>query len=124
VNRGVGYVPRDPTATCRWTREIRTTSHRLTVGGELNKVAADIATGRNMAGVHWRTDCTQAVRLGEESAIGALREAKEAALEDAVFTLGRFDGTTLVICPSPDPPGLVPRASRDTRPVSAVRRGR
>ncbi|KUL23647.1 vanadium-dependent haloperoxidase [Streptomyces regalis] len=70
---------------------------RLTVGGELNKVAANIATGRNMAGVHWRTDYTQAVRLGEEIAIGVLREAKEATLEDAAFTLSRFDGTTLSI---------------------------
>lgn len=38
---------------------------RLTVGGELNEVAANIATGRNMAGVHWRTDFTEVVRLGE-----------------------------------------------------------
>ena len=29
---------------------------RLTVGGELNKVAANIAIARNMAGVHWRSD--------------------------------------------------------------------
>ncbi|MET9431410.1 vanadium-dependent haloperoxidase [Streptomyces sp. NPDC003036] len=70
---------------------------RLTVGGELNKVAANIATGRNMAGVHWRTDYTEAVRLGEEIAIGLLREMKETTLEDAVLTLNRFDGTTLAI---------------------------
>jgi hypothetical protein len=70
---------------------------RLTVGGELNKVAANIATGRNMAGVHWRTDFTEAVRLGEEIAIGVLREAKEVTLEDAVFTLSRFDGSTLAL---------------------------
>ncbi|GGK89147.1 hypothetical protein GCM10010094_57800 [Streptomyces flaveus] len=70
---------------------------RLTVGGELNKVAANIATGRNMAGVHWRTDYTEAVRLGEEVAMGVLHEAKEAALKDAVFTLSRFDGTTMTV---------------------------
>ena len=28
----------------------------LTVGGELNKLASNVATGRNHAGVHWRTD--------------------------------------------------------------------
>ena len=27
----------------------------LTVGGELNKIASNVATGRNIAGVHWRT---------------------------------------------------------------------
>jgi hypothetical protein len=28
----------------------------LTVGGELDKLAANIAFARNIAGVHWRTD--------------------------------------------------------------------
>ncbi|WP_187645569.1 vanadium-dependent haloperoxidase [Streptomyces sp. TRM49041] len=70
---------------------------RLTVGGELDKVASNIAIGRSMAGVHWRTDYTQAVRLGEDIAIGLLREAKESTLEDAEFTLSRFDGTTMSI---------------------------
>ncbi|MDX2553349.1 hypothetical protein [Streptomyces stelliscabiei] len=50
-----------------------------------------------MAGVHWRTDFTEALRLGEEIAIGVLREAKEVTLEDAVFTLSRFDGTTIAV---------------------------
>ncbi|GAA2648727.1 hypothetical protein [Streptomyces vastus] len=67
------------------------------IGSELNKVAANIATGRNKAGVHWRSDYTEAVRLGEEVAIGVLREAKESTLEDAVFTLSRFDGTTMTV---------------------------
>ncbi|MGW0820678.1 vanadium-dependent haloperoxidase [Streptomyces sp. NPDC002845] len=70
---------------------------RLTVGGELNKVAANISIGRNMAGVHWRTDYTASVRLGEEIAIGLLRESKEVTLERADFTLSRFDGTTVTI---------------------------
>jgi membrane-associated phospholipid phosphatase len=70
---------------------------RLTVGGELNKLAANIATARNMAGVHWRTDYSEAVRLGEEIAIGILREVKSANHEDASFSLSRFDGTSLTI---------------------------
>jgi hypothetical protein len=72
-------------------------AYRLTVGGVLNKVAANIATGRNMAGVHWRTDYTEAVPLGEDVAIGILREAKKSTLEDAVFTLSSFDGTTMTV---------------------------
>jgi membrane-associated phospholipid phosphatase len=70
---------------------------RLTVGGELNKLAANIATGRNMAGVHWRTDFTEAVRLGEQVGIGILRETVRATAEDAHFTLSRFDGTTVTV---------------------------
>ena len=37
---------------------------RLTVSGELNKLAANISIGRNMAGVHWRTDYTESAKLG------------------------------------------------------------
>jgi hypothetical protein len=70
---------------------------RLTVGGELNKVAANIAIGRNMAGVHWRSDYSQSIRLGEEVAIGLLREVTQSTLEDAHFTLSRFDGHTVTI---------------------------
>lgn len=72
-------------------------SEQLTVGGELNKVAANIALGRNMAGVHWRSDYTQSVRLGEELAIGILRELKFTSNERFSFTLSRFDGTAITI---------------------------
>jgi hypothetical protein len=46
----------------------------LTVGGELNKVAANIAIGRNWAGVHYRSDYTESLLLGEKVAIGVLQE--------------------------------------------------
>jgi membrane-associated phospholipid phosphatase len=70
---------------------------RLTVGGELNKLAANISSGRNMAGVHWRTDFTESLRLGEEVAIGILREMARSTHEQASFTLSRFNGTTMTI---------------------------
>ncbi|WP_206057647.1 MULTISPECIES: vanadium-dependent haloperoxidase [Nocardiopsis] len=69
----------------------------LTVGGELDKVAANISLGRNMAGVHWRTDHTASVRLGEEIAIRILREQVRLGNESAHFTLRRFDGTSITI---------------------------
>jgi membrane-associated phospholipid phosphatase len=70
---------------------------RLTVGGELDKVAANIATGRNMAGVHWRTDYNEAVRLGEAVAIGVLRDQVRIGHEAASFGLTRFDGSRMTI---------------------------
>jgi hypothetical protein len=70
---------------------------RLTVGSELNKLAANIAIGRNMGGVHWRSDYTESVKLGEAVAIGIMREHKELTNEDATFTLSRFDGTSTSI---------------------------
>ncbi|MEE1939097.1 vanadium-dependent haloperoxidase [Streptomyces sp. TRM 70361] len=72
-------------------------SGRLTVGGELNKLAANIAIGRNMGGVHWRSDYSASVRLGEEIAMGVLREVKRSTREDASFSLSRFDGTTTTL---------------------------
>jgi hypothetical protein len=70
----------------------------LTVGGELNKIAANVALGRNMAGVHWRSDATESIKLGEEIAIGVLRDQR--ATYNEVFngfTLTKFDGTTVVV---------------------------
>ncbi|MFJ6674014.1 vanadium-dependent haloperoxidase [Actinosynnema sp. NPDC091369] len=69
----------------------------LTVGGELDKVAANVATARNMAGVHWRTDFTEAVLLGEAVGIGVLRDHVRVNHEDASFGLTRFDGRRITI---------------------------
>ncbi len=44
----------------------------LTIGGELDKLASNIAIGRNMAGVHWRTDYSQSVLLGQRIATSVL----------------------------------------------------
>jgi len=69
----------------------------LTVGGELNKVAANIATGRNAAGIHWRTDFSEGLLLGEQVALGILEEQKLAHNQPFTYTLTRFDGTTITI---------------------------
>jgi hypothetical protein len=69
----------------------------LTVGGELNKLAANIAIGRNAAGVHWRSDYTGSVKLGEEIAIRVLQEQKPTYNEDHHLSLTKFDGTAITI---------------------------
>ncbi len=69
----------------------------LTVGGELNKVAANIAAARNFAGIHWRSDFSASVVLGESVAIGILEEQRETYDEDAHFSLTKFDGATITI---------------------------
>jgi hypothetical protein len=65
----------------------------LTVGGELNKLAANISLARDFAGIHWRTDSTESLKLGEAIAIGILEEQKPTYAEDVRFTFTRFDGT-------------------------------
>ncbi len=71
---------------------------RLTVGGELNKLAANIALGRDAAGVHWRTDGIEGLKLGEVVAIRVLQDRKTLYNEPfSGFTLTKFDGTTITI---------------------------
>jgi hypothetical protein len=70
----------------------------LTVGGELNKLAANVAMGRNAAGIHWRTDAVAGLKLGEDVALGILAEMRACYHEGfAGFTLTRFDGTTATV---------------------------
>jgi hypothetical protein len=70
----------------------------LTIGGELNKLATNISIGRDTAGVHWRTDAIEGLKLGEELAISILKEYKLTYNEHFNgFTLKKFDGTTITI---------------------------
>jgi hypothetical protein len=69
----------------------------LTLGNELNKLAANVAIARNMAGVHWRSDYAESVRLGEAVAIGLLQEQKLTYNEFSGLSIIRFDGTQIVI---------------------------
>ncbi|HEX5832425.1 MAG TPA: vanadium-dependent haloperoxidase [Pyrinomonadaceae bacterium] len=70
----------------------------LTVGGELNKIASNVANGRNIAGVHWRSDANESLKLGEQIAIGILRDQRECYNEVFNgFSLTKFDGTTVTV---------------------------
>src|SRR5215471_16558357 len=70
----------------------------LTVGGELDKLASNIAIGRNIAGVHWRSDATESLKLGEQIAIGYLRDERHCFNEEFTgFSVTKFDGTTIII---------------------------
>jgi hypothetical protein len=56
----------------------------LTVNGELNKLASNIAFARSMAGVHWRSDNLWGLLLGERVAIELLREQTQPARDGSV----------------------------------------
>ncbi|HEY0018891.1 MAG TPA: vanadium-dependent haloperoxidase [Longimicrobium sp.] len=71
---------------------------QMTVGGELNKLAGNIALFRNAAGVHWRSDYTESLPFGEDIAIGLLQEISLGFNEDdAFFELTKFDGQKIRI---------------------------
>jgi hypothetical protein len=70
----------------------------MTVGGELNKLAGNIAIFRNVAGVHWRSDYTDSLPFGEAVAIGLLQEMSLGFNEDdAFFELTKLDGQKIQI---------------------------
>jgi hypothetical protein len=70
----------------------------LTVGGELDKLAGNISYGRDFAGLHWRSDAADGLRLGEAVAISVLEEMRYTGNElFAGFSLRRFDGTRVSV---------------------------
>jgi hypothetical protein len=71
----------------------------LTIGGEIDKLASNIAFGRNFAGIHWRSDAEWGMRLGEAAAISLLQDQSNnyAGENFDGFTITKFDGTTVTI---------------------------
>jgi hypothetical protein len=70
----------------------------LKLGGEINKLAANIALARDAAGVHYRSDSIRGLRLGEDAAIGLLADYTRTYNERfAGFVLTKFDGTRVEI---------------------------
>ena len=71
---------------------------RLTIHGELNKLAANVAMGRSMGGVHWRTDNTRSLRLGERVATIMLRRILPTYAERPIsLSYVNFDGNRVRI---------------------------
>ncbi len=70
---------------------------KLTVENELNKLAANIAFGRDWAGVHYWSDQIESLRLGEQIALGILEEQKLQYGENFSMTVPLFDGTSVRI---------------------------
>ena len=60
----------------------------LTIGGELNKLASNIAIARDFAGVHYRSDGVEGLKLGEAVALTFLEDMRGCLTE-------RFDGFAL-----------------------------
>lgn len=70
---------------------------KLTVEGELNKLAANISIGRDWAGVHYYTDYIESLRMGEQIALGILEEQKLTYHENFTMTVPLFSGEVVRI---------------------------
>ena len=70
----------------------------LKLGGEFDKLAANIAIGRDTAGVHYRADGIDGILLGEQIGIGILRDYSVTHSEQFDgYQLTRFDGRQISI---------------------------
>lgn len=77
---------------------IKYTATPLTIGQELNKLASNIALGRDQAGVHYRSDGWQGMLLGEKIAIDILNNNCFLFNEDfAGFSLTTFEGNQITV---------------------------
>jgi hypothetical protein len=73
------------------------TGEPLTVGGELNKLAFNMAFGRDTAGVHFRRDEVEGIVLGELSTFSVMADVNTTYNGDCDgFQLTSFDGTTTI----------------------------
>jgi len=74
----------------------------LTVRGELNKLASNMALGRNRAGIHYRTDGIEGLRLGEAAAVRFLQDqlTLPARIDDVTLAFETFDGEERTVEPT------------------------
>ncbi len=71
-----------------------------TVNDEIDKLASNIAMGREWAGIHYRSDSIAGLALGEEVAISILQDLARTFSESyGGFSIRRFDGDQLHISP-------------------------
>jgi hypothetical protein len=87
-------LPRVIAANADGSKLIEQTDSGLTLGDELDKLAANYAFGRCAAGVHFRADCEAGLRLGEAAALSVLRDRMQGApAGHGPFVVRTFDGT-------------------------------
>jgi hypothetical protein len=91
-------IPNPVEPTTDGLRLVAYTGPPLTVGGELNKLASNVASGRNFAGIHWRSDMSESLKLGEELAIRYLEQERHCFNEQFPGnSLTKFDGTVVTV---------------------------
>ncbi|MEO8053405.1 MAG: phosphoesterase [Acidobacteriota bacterium] len=71
---------------------------QITVNGELNKIANNISFAHGIhSGIHWRSDTSSSVQLGEAVAIGMLQDRAQCYAERFTVSFTKIDGTTATI---------------------------
>lgn len=78
----------------------------MTIAGEINKLGFNIGFGRNWAGVHYRSDIIEGLKLGEQIAIDYMKDILSMSVENNLnntppsITFRKFDNSLVTIEPS------------------------
>ncbi len=94
---GSYVLPRTVVADAAGTSLLAYQGSPLTVGNELDKLAANVGIGRNALGVHYRSDYWQSLLLGERLAVGILEEQRDTYRELCAFSFRGFEGQTITV---------------------------
>lgn len=90
---------------------------KLTIQGELDKLAANISIGRNMAGVHYYSDYYDSLRMAERVAVGILLEQAPSFGDGVEHTFDSFDGDRVTIYGSGGSAASLTIVDRDGTPI-------
>ena len=70
----------------------------ITVNGELNKIANNVSFGHGIhAGIHWRSDTSSSIQLGEAVTIGMLQDRAATYAEKFTISFKKIDGSIATI---------------------------
>ena len=71
---------------------------QITVNGELNKLANNVSFGHGIhAGIHWRTDTSSSIQLGEAVALSILQDRAATYSEPFSINIQKIDGSIATI---------------------------
>ncbi|MEM7356853.1 MAG: vanadium-dependent haloperoxidase, partial [Acidobacteriota bacterium] len=90
----------------------------LTIQGELDKLAANISIGRNMAGVHYYSDYYDSARMGERIAVGILLEQAPTYGDAVEVNFKSFDGDLVTLSGEAGAAPSLSVIDRDGNPTS------
>ncbi len=90
----------------------------ITIQGELDKLAMNVANARNMAGVHYYTDYYESIRLGERVTVSILEEQLSLYPEAVSMHFTSFDGDDVRITSNGDTARVVVH-NADGVPITA-----
>ncbi len=78
----------------------------VTIWGEIDKMASNVAFGRNWSGVHYRTDAVEGMLLGEKIAINYMEDLLSSMVENNLagtppqITFTKFNGESYTVKPT------------------------